>query len=63
MKCVGDSYVTGGTDFFPCFKVIKEVVTQKAKHGSEFVIIFFTDGQGRWSEDAIDELNAMFKKL
>ena len=27
LKVVGESYVTGGTNFFPCFKVIKDIVT------------------------------------
>jgi len=63
MDHIAESRVRGGTNFFPCFDTIRQTVTQKARQGSEFVIVFFTDGQGSWSDAAIDELNALFLGL
>jgi len=44
LKHIQDNYVTGGTDFFPCFDVLAKTVNNYAQQGSEFVVMFFTDG-------------------
>jgi len=44
LQHIKNNYVTGGTDFCPCFDVLAKTVKEHAQEGSEFVVMFFTDG-------------------
>lgn len=62
LQHIHDNDVTGGTNFFPCFDVLAETVKQHAQPGSEFVVMFFTDGQGSWDDQRLQQLNKLFKE-
>tara|TARA_B110000285_G_scaffold141354_1_gene158140 strand:+ start:388 stop:891 length:504 start_codon:yes stop_codon:yes gene_type:complete len=62
LQHIHDNAVTGGTNFFPCFDVLAETVKQYAQPGSEFVVMFFTDGQGSWDDQRLQQLNKLFKE-
>ena len=62
LQHIQSNYVTGGTDFCPCFDVLAKTVKEHAQEGSEFVVMFFTDGQGNSDDQRLQQLNKLFKE-
>lgn len=59
--------IGGGTDFFPTINTIKNLISNEMKkptnQNKSFEIIFFTDGVGSWSKEALEDLKAFLKNL